>query len=339
MRLVLLFCYLSIANGRTWSGSADGSTNFIQVGRFAFGPNGGTFSLSSSQPTLVLSLYNDNPPTSCGSIPDATIPFSTPSSSSPITSTMLYLSLNSPRCADTNLHPGSFSVTATQANGSKLSYEEQGLPAIYGTFFVFTLIPLALHMWAHFFRPLPSNYPSIRPKIVQVLILLLSFHLLSDFFHMIEWVIVDSTGKDSGAFLGAIGGLLRLAALGTLWVFAAFIATGYGITTNKIPSIRESKNYRGAILLASLIVFGLTATLVYAFAPRNPGDSARGSSSQIALAFLLMAFILGYLAWFVWSARITIAEEPLLPKKQLLTWLLWTTVASILTLPFAELLC
>jgi hypothetical protein len=89
----------------------------------------------------------------------------------------------------------------------------------------------------------------------------LSLHAASDTLHLIEWAYVDVTGEESGYFLAAAGGLLRLAALASIWVMAAFIATGYGVTTRRV-ALMENNNWRGALLLGVLVVLGLAATLL-----------------------------------------------------------------------------
>lgn len=231
-----------------------------------------------------------------------------------------------------------YTLVLKQGSGSQLSYEEQGLPAIYAVFWIFMGATMALHIYGHMVGPKPSNYPKERPRLVDALVALLALHAFSNTLHLIEWGVVDQTGKDSGLFLAAVGGLFRLAALCALWVMAAFIATGYGISTMNIGSMRDPKNYRGAILLTVLVVLGFTTTLLYSLTPRSVA-SARGSSAQGGMAITLTLFILGYLVWFVRRVRETIAAEVSVTKKALLNSLMWVTLGSFFILPFAEILC
>lgn len=231
-----------------------------------------------------------------------------------------------------------YTLVLKQGSGSQLSYEEQGLPAIYAVFWIFMGATMALHIYGHMVGPKPSNYPKVRPRLVDALVALLALHAFSNTLHLIEWGVVDQTGKDSGLFLAAVGGLFRLAALCALWVMAAFIATGYGISTMNIGSMRDPKNYRGAILLTVLVVLGFTTTLLYSLTPRSVA-SARGSSAQGGMAITLTLFILGYLVWFVRRVRETIAAEVSVTKKALLNSLMWVTLGSFFILPFAEILC
>ena len=351
----LLLC---AADARVWSntiinspltvlGSSSGSK-----AKFAFGAGGGTATISLPynpltpvSSTLVMTNSINDP--SCGATPDLVSSLLSPTPTGSATQTIPFSSdnkvwtfaltggsanLGSILACQTPLSTD-YTLTARQANGSQLSYEEQGLPAIYACFWVFMALAVGAHAYGHYIAPLPQGYPKgQRPPLVSAVLASLALHAGSDFFHLVEWSYVDITGAESGYFLAVVGGLLRLGALVCIWVTAAFIATGYGVTVRRV-SLREDSNWRGALLLGVLLVLGLTATLLYATASRGGNGAAAGG-----VGITLVCFLAGYLAWFLRRTQAVISAEVSLPKKALLTALMWTTVGTFLILPFAELL-
>ncbi len=347
--------FLPLVGARIFSGTI--SDSFAAIGRFAWAPGGGSATLTTGGQTLYLgefseTVWNGVTNRQCNNpisdlIPPTSIQPGTHDIPVPAPNAMVFFSLqtvpfpspqNPPSPCQPASSPSTYTLVLKQGSGSQLSYEEQGLPAIYAVFWIFMGATLALHIYGHMVGPKPSNYPKVRPRLVDALAALLALHAVSNTLHLIEWGVVDQTGKDSGMFLAAVGGLFRLAALCALWVMAAFIATGYGISTMNIGSMRDAKNYRGAILLSVLVVLGFTTTLLYSLTPRSVA-SARGSSAQGGMAITLTLFILGYLVWFVKRVRETIAAEVSVTKKALLNALMWVTLGSFFILPFAEILC
>ena len=304
---------LPAAHGRVWSGTLINSPFSGELGRFAYGPGGGTAAVTVPANPLApkqaqLSSYTEatwkaaSPP-SCTSATDGALAFTT-SSTAPVTATASFAGGDKTRWVfalagqPTGLYPpcpslsADYTLTALQANGSQLSYEEQGLPAIYACFWVFMVLALGAHAYGHIVAPLPQGYPKgARPPLVVALLVALTLHATSDTFHLIEWAYVDITGKESGYFLAVMGGLLRLGALACIWVMAAFLATGYGVTTRRV-ALMENNNWRGALLLGVLVILGLTATFLYASATRGtPNPSAAGVG--ITLVFFTLGCVAG----------------------------------------------
>ena len=301
---------LPTTHGRVWSGTLINSPFSGELGRFAYGPGGGTAAVTVPANPLAtpkqaqLSSYTEatwkaaSPP-SCTSATDGALAFTT-SATAPVTATASFAGGDQTRWVfalagqPTGLYPPcpslsvDYTLTALQANGSQLSYEEQGLPAIYACFWVFMVLALGAHAYGHIVAPLPQGYPKgARPPLVVALLVALTLHATSNTFHLIEWSYVDITGMESGYFLAVMGGLLRLGALACIWVMAAFLATGYGITTRRV-ALMENNNWRGALLLAVLVILGLTATFLYASATRGtPNPAAAG------VGITLVVFTLG----------------------------------------------
>ena len=358
--LSLLLCAPSL-HARVWSGTVNAPFSG-PLGRFAYGPGGGSAEITLSADPLgtaknvQLAWFSDatwrtaKGSLNCQSTPDGslsvlqnTISSVTETATMPAANILWGFALQSqPSTFDPAGTPcptlgADYTLTATQASGSQLSYEEQGLPAIYACFWVFMALTAGAHVYGHIIAPLPQGYPTgakgMRPPLVTCLLAALTLHMASDTLHLIEWAYVDVTGAESGLFLAVAGGLLRLAALAAVWVMAAFIATGYGVTTRRV-SLMENNNWRGALLLGALVVLGLAATLLYAGASRGGGNAAAAGG----VGLTLVLFTLGYLAWFIRGTLATIAAEVSVPKKALLTAMLWTTVGTFMILPFAEFL-
>ncbi len=333
----------------------------FSTARFAFGPGGGTATLQASAMTPSTpgtswqftayseSSFKEAADLSCASAPDliGSNGLNSPAVSSTDTiqwtsasTSMWYFGIKEVApalsCALSDLDGATYTLTVTQANGSQLSWEEQGMPAIYASFFVLMGLALLAHVYGHIIAALPPEYPTskgFRPPMVNAVLVSLAFHTISNLFHLIEWSVVATTGMDSGLFLSVLGGLLRLLALATIWVMAAFVATGYGVTTKRI-ALMENNNWRGALLLGVVVVLGLTATIIYGTASRNPGNSSLAAAGAIGITVTL--FLMGYLAWF-WRATLQIiAAEVSVPKKGLLQNLLYVTIFTFLSLPFAE---
>jgi hypothetical protein len=336
---------LPFAQCRIWSGTLVNTPFSDAIGRFAFGAAGGSASAALSNvqtPAVALNWYAEASwrkgahDCSLGADGTALVNGLPTVAASPGSSQMWYFALTG--CTPTTSTPMTlgYTLTATQANGSQLSYEEQGLPAIYACFWIMMAGTVLAHAWAHFLAPLPADYPKgVRPPLVIALTVALALHAVSDTFHLIEWAVVDQTGRDSGMFLAALGGLTRLFALSAIWVMMAFIATGYGITTRSVR-LMENNNWRGALLLGILVTLGLTSTLLYATATRAP--SAAPDKAAAGVGLTLFFFTIGYLVWFVRRTRLTIADEVSLPKKALLQMLMWVTLGTSLVLPLAEFL-
>jgi len=227
------------ADARIFSGDTRGAS-FPFIGKFAFGPRGGRVRVAAGSPTNVNFVAFDDSawPAGCSDSRAredtpliagvSSVDFSVGGSSRPFYWFMLFSSSDPARPTGSSCGDGvstAYTVEATQADGSQLAYDEVGLPAVYGVFWVVSLAQLAFHCWRHYFRR-----PAFAPGLVRALTALLALHALSDVAHLIEWSEVARTGRGSAA-LAAIGGLLRLGAQAVMWAAAALAAVGFGITS------------------------------------------------------------------------------------------------------------
>jgi hypothetical protein len=245
------------------------------LGRFAYGPGGGSAGITlsanplGSAPNPQLAWFSDatwrtakgalncqSTPAGSLSVLQNTISSVTETATMPAANTLWVFALQSlPSSTDPAGTPcpplaADYTLTATQASGSQLSYEEQGLPAIYACFWVFMALTAGAHVYGHIIAPLPQGYPTgdkgMRPPLVTCLLAALTLHMASDTLHLIEWAYVDVTGAESGLFLAVAGGLLRLAELAAIWVMAAFIATGAYCAHRGAQGVKDRQAARDA---------------------------------------------------------------------------------------------
>ena len=233
-----------------------------------------------------------------------------------------------------------YTVTAKQFDGSQLSYEELGLPAVYGVFFAAAVVTLGVHVWGHYV-PRESAPHAFAPLIVRALTATLALHALSTFFHLIEWGLVASAGKGL-PFFAVTAALLRLLAQSATWVLAALAAVGHGISSSDANwrahlDWRDWRTSRGVALLGALILTYLIVAIVYA-AQSTAAASRTASGESPWAAAVLVGLTLGYAGWFFVRVRSTKAAEISLPKKALLDRLTLAVAAALFVLPVAELL-
>ncbi len=124
--------------------------------------------------------------------------------------------------APTPINPASagvgylYQLTVQQADGSQLSFEELGLPAVYGLLCAAALAALAALTCA----PRPPPYPSAAalPRLARWLPPLLGLHAASALSSLVGWLCISSTGAASPGegFVGA-GAVLRLLAQFAAW--------------------------------------------------------------------------------------------------------------------------
>ena len=211
-----------------------------------------------------------------------------------------------------------YTVTALQADGGQLSYDEIGMPSAYGCFFALYLIGLAVHIYFHYVR---------RPRFAPLLVLLLTWSLvlslLSLLCHTIDWANVSSKGVNI-PFFSVVGGLLRIAASMTLWCMAGLAANGFGITTY---SLGAKENIRGLGLTAGALVTYL-ALIIYYSVSRDPAStSALGGAWP---AIVLLGVTLAFMGWFIFRIRATLLGETHTLKRKVLAQLAYTLGSQFL---------
>ena len=345
LRLTSALAVLSGACARTYSGTASGQLRYY-VGKFAYGPLGGTITASlGDSSTAVVALddtvydYTADAASQCSQASAITATdgttVSVPAQSRPY---FYFFSIGSlfqgkPTC---NVAvQTSFTVTLKQANGDQLSYDEVGLPAVYAVFFVIAALQLGVHVWKHYTRE-----EQFAPLIVKLLTLMLIFHTISDFSHMVEWALVANTGRGS-TFLAVTASLLRLVGQSTLWVLAALAAVGHGISSSE-SNWRAHINcsytsLRGIILLSALILTYLIIAIVYA-ANSNTAPTRAAASGGAAAGLILLGLTIGFIVWFFITMRATKSIEISLPKKAMLDRLTYVLAAAMVVLPLVELI-
>jgi hypothetical protein len=339
----LISLTLSLASARVYTGTASGSFPFL--GKFAFGPGGGNININVGDATTSLVVFDDAAwPSGCEDARGVTtdLQAGVPTSAaypSALRPSFYFFSLASqaPVTCSSPIIATPYTLTATQANGDSLSYEEIGLPGVYGAFWAISLAQVVFFAWRLFFAP---GRPDHVPVISRAVLGLFMLHTASDLAHLIEWATVARTGRGSVA-LAAAAGLLRLAAEATNWATAALVAVGYGISTAEagwradgLVWLRE--NARGALVLAALIVTYLVTALVYAVGGATATSRSAGESPWAAV--VLIALTLGYVAWFFRRTRITLAAQVSAAKRTLLARLIACFAASMSVLPAAEFL-
>lgn len=347
MLAALVFLALvSSASARVWTGSASGPFPF--VGKFAFGPAGGTIeaSLGDTVSTELVAVDDTvwkpsgSGPSLCPGAYRTIMPGATSASIDSRGRPYFYFLLlgsapiNGAAACSSGVSTA-YTVKATQADGGQLSYEELGLPAVYGVFWALASAQLAYHVWRHY-----SNGAVFAPLIVRCLTLTLALHAFSDFFHLIEWSLVAGSGRGS-VFLAVAAALLRLVAQASMWVLGALAAVGHGISSSDGNwrahlDFADWRMLRGVALLASLILTYLVTAVFYAATSANAATRATPGSAWAAV--VLIGLTLGYLVWFFVRMRATKAAEISLPKKTMLDRLTWALAAAFCVLPLAELM-
>ena len=216
-----------------------------------------------------------------------------------------------------------WTLTLTQADGSQLGYDEQGIPSGYATWFVFYIIALSVHVWAHYMRA-----PKFAPAIVRLYSLSLVLQTASLFCHACDWLTVASRGTGV-PFFSILGSLLRVLAAISLWVLAALVANGYGVRTFAID---ERANYASAAL--TLCALGAGCGFIGWNVTRDPANPERFTSAPALIVLLLLTFV--FVAWFLVRLSWTLKAEAHTVKKALLFRLGAVLLGNFAILPFSE---
>ena len=193
--------------------------------------------------------------------------------------------------ADCNAGPFSISYTLTvrQADGGQLSYDELGMPSIFGAFFFFMLVASAAHIYLHYIRR-----PRFGPLVVIVFTVAILSETLATMCLMTHWAVVSSDGVGA-PWINVIGDLLLVTASAATWIVAGLAANGYGIVTYSL-SERKAGLWRGAALLAFTVVIYL-AGLGWYRTQRSPAATSSFGSTWVGVILLLLT--LAFLGWCV----------------------------------------
>jgi hypothetical protein len=202
-------------------------------------------------------------------------------------------------------------------------------------------------IWALFFMAKPASFPTAPPLLIRVVLVTLVLTALSNMAHLTEWGFLSNTGKPSGAFLAVVGGLLRLSASCAVWVLAAVVATGYGVSTLSVGSFKDASNIKGVVALGALLLVGFILSIYFGAVSSAAGGGAgnakfgctvaqSGTTGGIWAGLIYLALTFSYLAFVIIRWRGTIAAEASLPRKSLLTFLGYAVISSFFILPLAE---
>lgn len=218
----------------------------------------------------------------------------------------------------------SYTLELTQADGNQLSYDQIGLPGVYGGFFAIYLVGFLLHIWAHYIRT-PKHYP----LLVVFFTASLGLEMMSLFVHMIYWAAAQNTGIGIPFFSG-VGAFLRIVASMALWMTCGLAAIGYGVSSTS--SLKDRANWRPVLLLVALLCcyIGLAAWHV---ADQDPQSTRAVTSTGPAIA--LLVFTLVYALWFLYRLRQTYRAEIAPAKKTVLLRLGVVLGANFWILPIA----
>lgn len=343
---MFLLCQVTIA--RIYQGAVSSALSPF-IASFAFGPKGGTIAISgiddSAAGVSFLAVDDIAWPADCTSShsgvtvtelnPDAINSILAPPKSLP---SFIYMALCSAPGASCATLPVSthYLIDARQTDGSQLSYNEQGLPALYGVFFALAAAQLAFHVYTHYRRG-----ARFAPGLVRAFTATLALHCMSDMLHMIDWAAVSSTGK-SNVNLAAVAGVFRLAAQTSQWTAAALVAVGFGITSAEMAWFVDFKawaivHYKGVVLFTSLVLVYFFVAVVYAGGNTGTlGGGGRTDGGNAAAAVMLVVLTLAYILWFARKSAATRAAEVNLTKRALLTRLTTAYALCFITLPVAE---
>lgn len=218
-----------------------------------------------------------------------------------------------------------YSMTFTQANGSLLSYDQLGLPAIFSCFFALFLAGTLFHLYWHYLR-----HPRFGPLVVMLLSLSLLCMTLTTLCGIVEWGTVATSGVSSGGWLLAHY-LFRVASVMCLWTMVALVACGYGVTTYNLC---HRTNVLGLALLVVILV-AYIAGLLFRVLEYDPADP------NLDVTAWPMLFLAGvtvvYVCWFVYRVRRTIVKESRTDKRLVLWKIAVCLGAQFAVLPLTEL--
>lgn len=327
----------SQASARVYTGTINGDDQAV-LAHFAFGkdPSGPVGYMSmvygTAQNGVQLAMYDDDAWDGLQGAPcAAALPLATNTVPLPQIATVAYQTFfestrphmwfftvaNAPSCSSPVLGL-SYTLTLTQTDGGQLSYDEMGLPGIYGAFWTLLVVGQLVYAYAAFIRPRKPDgrLAPFRPLIVLMLVSGIMLELVSVFCHLIDYARAASDGIGAPA-LGLIGGLLRICSHMAGWMMASLVAVGYGITSYALFS---KANIVPLVFQGFLLIWYIALVAWYATVGRSTSNLRMiGTSENSWPGILLLITTLLYLGWFVWRVRKTIqAEANTLKRKVLL---------------------
>jgi Rhodopsin-like GPCR transmembrane domain len=344
----------SIALGRVFSGVMDGSVGSQYLGKFAFAsdPSGspvGNFQLQYMTSQTSLSFYEFDDSDLASSYGKDCLSFisgatnnialiASPNSYTTVTGTFIesirphywyFYGANNVGTAPGDCVPaasGEYILTVTQANGSQLGYDEIGMPAIYGVFWFFSFMILCFHLYGHYFRT-----PRFGPTIVICFTLVLFLHSGSTFCNLINWSVVQSSGKEV-PFMEGVAAMLRFSSLFLIYVLSTLSANGYGITSY---SLKSQYNIIGfiAVIFVAILLF---VVLIWYWATVNRVAPPVTTFVAALPAISILALTLIFLGWFIFAIRSTIFQETHTTKRTLLFRLSFALGSVFMSLPLSE---
>jgi len=348
--LVAALALLTPAQALVFTGSTGGLANPF-LASFAFGsdPNGGTVGsmtvqyTSSSQATVLLE-YNDAAWSSVyGAYAGSSLSCADAQQGATNTLTLdgvqgvqtqdflgvarpffwFFTVINEPACSPSV--DMSYTITLKQADGSQLSYDQLGLPALYGCFWAVFAILTAVHVARHYVLT-----PRFGPTVGLLYSAALSLFMLHLLFSLILWARMAADGLVDVP-IAVLATLLRGLAHLVLLALAALVAGGYGVTTYKLTT---TGNLVGCAIWALFAVAYAAASVV-----RLLGMDAAQPNPDLGNwpAIVLIALFLAFLGWFVLGLRRTILGETRTDKRAVLFRLGLALAYYCLILPAVEL--
>lgn len=372
--LLLLLLSSTLTAARIFEGTISNSTGAVFLGKFAFGgkstssSNGivGTLKVdySVTQPNIVVLLFNDESyeaayNKACAAMEQQTTAIlSLPKSSSSATYTFLesnphyyyFFASSYPDCQRVDLQ---YTITALQGDGNQLSYDELGLPAIYGCFWAFFFLILAMHLRGHYtvlqscgkvlqrvwwgcrralcrsaasssdsvdssdWLPerlrLPGQEGHFHPLIVRLFTAAVVLEVFSLLLNTIYWTAEQNRGESTDGSL-IFAYILRICSQMLLWCMAVFAAMGYEITTFVW---RQRPMLWALALLGSMLAFYI-AFLVWLAASQDASSPSALAAGDSWPAILLLVTTILFFLWFVWRIRKTLLPETSVPKRVVL---------------------
>jgi hypothetical protein len=231
--------------------------------------------------------------------------------------------INEPACSPSV--DMSYTITLKQADGSQLSYDHLGLPALYGCFWAVFAILTAVHVARHYVLT-----PRFGPTVALLYSATLSLFMLHLLFSFILWARMAADGLVDVP-IAILATLLRGLAHLVLLALAALVAGGYGVTTYKLTT---TGNLVGCAIWALFAVAYAAASVV-----RLLGMDAAQPNPDLGSwpAIVLIALFLTFLGWFVLGLRRTILGETRTDKRAVLFRLGLALAYYCLILPAVEL--
>jgi hypothetical protein len=231
--------------------------------------------------------------------------------------------INEPSCSPSV--DMSYTITLKQADGSQLSYDQLGLPALYGCFWAVFAILTAVHVARHYVLT-PRFGPTVG-LLYSTALCLFMLHLL---FSLVMWARMAADGLVDVP-VAILATLLRGLAHLVLLALAALVAGGYGVTTYKLTT---TGNMVGCAIWALFAVTYAAASVV-----RLLGMDASQPNPDLGNwpAIVLIALFLAFLGWFVLGLRRTILGETRTDKRAVLFRLGLALAFYCLILPSVEL--